>query len=923
MSYIWDNSVNATRVGGPASSVALLVAAAAMLADSAAATAAEAAAQAGEAAKGSQDGPVEEVVVTGRYYDAAARLVEQRKENSAVTNILGGDAISRVGDTNVATALRRISGLTLVNDQFVYVRGLGERYSSTTLNGAKVPSVDLSRNVIPLDLFPTFVVDSLEVQKSYTVDQPAAFGGGNVDIRTRSLPGRLVFGVEVGSSYNSETGGHVLSYSGGNDDIWGTDDGTRDLSSDLVAAINRYRGTIATQDILSAERAQVDPGTTLAEAQAINRDLALMLYRDVSVKQKDTTPDVDVKGYLGSIFPLGDDWELGFLLAGAYENRWRESTSLSRNIRFPEERTDRQQESTFNVDITGNANIGLRYTDDHEVNFSSLYLRNTDDKTAIRDFFNENRERSSGTGFQDIREKYEEREITVNQWRGTHRFGLATKDLVERLIPEKYVDWIPDDLEFDWFYSDSDAETHIPNELTVALAGPADPTRGVVTDLAVRTVSNAADFRFTKLHDRVDDEGWKVVLPLKIGDSSLSLSGGYRFTRQFRTYEQTQLTLGLFGVGDQALLGEPLSTVFSDEAITDPSNNFELQRSGANTESYLAATMTDAWFGSMDWLLWDTWRVAAGLRWEQYRQVALDWNPYGFDVTNPVVTTDPATLAFNSYLKDDLYPSVSLTWISGWLAETFQLRFGYSRTVTRPDLREITASSYVDPLTNDLVFGNPGVVPAELDNYDVRAEWFAQNGDNYTVSLFYKDISDPIEFFESPSSDTNIAREIINAESAEVYGVELETLKELGFLGQWAEPFYAQANLTFQHSELVAGPNASAPTHNKRDMTNAAPFVANIQLGYDAPSGKRAATLTYNVFGERLYVAGRLGAPDGFEQPFHSVDLTYSWYPMESVDVQAKVQNLLGESIEIKRGGVTTFERDAGRTFALKVRWDF
>ncbi len=767
------------------------------------------------------------------------------------------------------------------------------------------------------------MVDSLEVQKSYTADQPAAFGGGNVDIRTRGLPTGLVAGIEAGAGYNTETGGHVYSYSGGDDDVWGTDDGTRDLSPTLLQQARRFNGEVGIQNILADLRAQEDPGATLAEAQTINRNLARELYRDISVKRNKTTPDVELKGYVGNLFPIGQDLEFGLLVSGVYQNKWRESTNVNRNYRFPDERTDTEQESTNSVDITGNGNFGIRYTDDHEINFTTLYLRNTDDKTSLRDFFNENHERSSGRGFQDVHEKYEEREILVNQWRGTHRFGLATRDLADGFLPEKLVSLIPNDLEFDWFHSDSDAKTHIPNEVTVSREGLADPDTGVVTDPVVRTVAEAADFRFTKLHDRLEDYGWQLVMPLDLGDTRLSLSGGYRHTRQVRTYEQTEFTLGLFGTDDPSILAQPLGDVFSDAVITDPNNNFELQRSGANNESYIAATMTDAYFGSVDWLLWDTWRIAAGLRWEQYSQVALDWNPFGYEVTAPVVTTDPQTLLSNAFMKDDLYPSVSLTWISDWLADTFQLRLGYSRTVTRPDLREITASSYIDPLTNDLVFGNPGVEPAELDNYDIRAEWFQDSGDNYAVSVFYKDIANPIEFFESPTSDTNIAREIINADSAEIYGVELEVLKELAFLGPRFEPFYVQTNLTFQQSELVAGPRASAPTNQKRDLSNAAPFIANVQLGYDSMNGRHSATVVYNVFAKRLFVAGRLGAPDGFEQPFHSLDLTYSWYASQALTVQGKVQNLLGESVQIKRGGVTTFERDEGRTVAMKVSWTF
>lgn len=866
---------------------------------------------------------VEEMVVIGRYYDAAAQLVEERKEDSAVTNLLGEEAISRVGDSDVAAALRRVSGLTLVNDQFVYVRGLGERYSSTTLNGARVPSVDLTRNVIPLNLFPTYVVESLRVQKSYSADQAAAFGGGNIDIRTKGIPTGLVFGVEVGSGYNDETSGDVRTYPGGGDDEWGVDDGTRELSSELLAGVNRFRGEVGVQNILNTLRAQGDQDATFADAQAVNRDLALLLNRDISIEETDPDPDLDIKGYVGNSFMFGDDFEVGFLISGAYEDEWRERTALNRNFRFPDDRTDEEQESTYSVNITGNGNLGLRWTDEHEVVFSSLFLRNTDDETAVRNFFNENRERSSGLGFQDVRIRFEEREVLVNQWRGSHRLGEATKGLASRVLPEGLVEALPDDVELSWFYSDSDAETDIPNEVNVARQGRADPATGEILDPAVRTVSEAADYRFTNLDDEVQDYGWTAVLPVYMNDSFLEVSGGYRHTRQARTYEQTQFTLGLFGVEDQSILQGPLGEVFGDAVIDNPANNFELQRSGANNESYIAATMTDAWFGAVDWTWRETWRLAAGLRWEQYRQVGLDFNPFGFDVGTPVVTTDPDVLQASVFRDDDYYPAVSLTYMSDFLAETFQLRFGYSETVTRPDLREITGASYVDPLTNDLVFGNPGVVPSQLDNYDIRAEWFFANGDNLTLSLFYKDITDPIEFFESPASDTNIAREIVNAESAEIYGLEIEALKELGFIHPWFEAFYAQVNFTVQDSELIAGSAANAPTNNKREMTNAAPFIANVQLGYDSLNGRHSATMVYNVFDERLFVAGRIGAPDGFEQPFHSLDATYAWYPREGFKVRAKIQNLLGESVEIERQGVTTFEEEVGRTFALSVSWDY
>ncbi|MEN7343612.1 MAG: TonB-dependent receptor plug domain-containing protein, partial [Pseudomonadota bacterium] len=166
--------------------------------------------------------PIEEIVATGRLLDSTQGLVMERMDDAAVTDLLGSDAISRVGDSTVAVALKRVPGLSVVNDRFVYIRGLGERYSQTTLNGARIPSPDLTRNVIPLDIFPTSIVDSLRVQKAYTADMPANFAGGSVDIRTKDIPDDFVLMFEVGTGTNTAIDGNVFTYAGGSDDDFGT-----------------------------------------------------------------------------------------------------------------------------------------------------------------------------------------------------------------------------------------------------------------------------------------------------------------------------------------------------------------------------------------------------------------------------------------------------------------------------------------------------------------------------------------------------------------------------------------------------------------------------------------------------------------------------------------------------------------------------
>lgn len=864
-------------------------------------------------------GEIEEVVVLGRFRSASQQLLDERLNDDSVSDVLDADTISRLGDSTVASALRRVPGLSLVGGRFVYIRGLGERYSATSLNGARIPSPDLTRNVIPLDIFPTSTVQSLKVQKTWSPELPANFGGGSVDIRTKGVPDGFNASVEVGSGYNSNLGGDFLSYPGSSDDDFGSDDGSRALSADLMSQVHYYQGNVDVQGILSRLRAE-DPSAALADAQLINRQLGLQLNREIGIERRDSSPDIGLKGTIGNSFAAGDNFEFGVQASAAYDTQWRQSLEKARSFNFPEQRTNTEDESTRTVSLTGTLNLGMRFTEDHEIETTTLYLRNTDNETAVRDYFNENREVDDGIGWRNYRFQFEQRDMVVNQVKGTHRFGEATRQMLPDAFGSLF-NLVPEETSISWFHSDATAETSIPNQVEISSQTVTDPVTGAVQDELVTLDATAADYRFTELDDELQNYGWMATVPFYTSDSIIEASFGYQHDRKARTYRQLQFSLGALNVGDIGTLGGTLDSVFSDSSILNPDNNYVFDIRGTNNQSYIAATMTDAVFGKVDWTWKDKWRIAVGARWEDYRQVALDWNPFGYSETNPQISTDPEVLEQGTFASDDIFPSASVTYIGDLWAETFQLRFGWSETAIRPDLREITDASYVDPVTDDLVDGNPGVVPSAVNNFDVRAEWFFSSGDNVTMTLFHKQIDRPIEFFESAASDTTVAREIVNAESAEVTGIEIEALKELGFLGSAFDTMFVQGNLTVQDSELVAGPDADAPTNNVRELTGASRYVANFALGFDSPDARHSASLAYNVFGERLYVAGRNGAPDGYEQPFHSLDLTYSWYPSDTITIKAKAANLLGEQLEIERAGVVTFEEDPGSSYSLSFTW--
>ena len=904
-------------------------------------------------------GEMEEVVVTGRFISSSQQLVNERMNDAFATDLLGADTISRLGDSTVAGALRRVPGLTLVQDKFVYIRGLGERYSSTTLNGAYIPSVDLTRNVIPLNVFPTSVVESLRVQKSYSPELSANFGGGAVDIRTKGIPDGFVLSFEAGIGFNDENPSDVLTYKGGSDDSFGTDDGTRALSRTLIDGVTAFQGNPNVNSINSFLQRQ-DPNSTLFDAQTVNRELGAALNRDVAIQETSADPDYDFRLNVGNAHEFGTDWEFGWNAGGSYETDWRWRRTTTATFGEPEEENGVREETTRSVNIAGTLNLGLKFTEDHEIETTTLFLRNTDDETEVFDFFNENSRKSDGQGFRDYRLEFEERNMTTNQIAGTHYLGAATREMLGGM--SRLIDWLPEETSIEWFYSDSTAETDIPNRVLINSETVTDPVTGEVLSDRVTRQSSAAEYRFTALEDEVEHYGWKGTLPIDFENSYLEVSGGYEHAQKARTYEQSEFSLGFLSVSDQSVLEGPLDQVFSDENLferfpDDPLtqvdeslqyvNDVQFDRQGSNTNSYLAATITDSVWGKVDWTFKDTWRFAVGARWEDYRQVAIEWNPWGFSEENPQVTTDETVLEERTFTEDEIYPAASITYMTDWWAETFQLRLGYSETAVRPDLRELTGSSYIDPITGDLVRGNPGVVPSKVDNIDLRAEWFFGNGDNFTITLFQKDIEDPIEFFEIPASDTTIAREILNADSSEVRGIELEGLKELAFLGGIFDTMFVQGNLTFQDTELVPGnpndPDDTGTTQvscfetetqgqqvsvvkNNCELSGASEYVANFMIGFDSYDSKHTASLIYNVFGERVFAFGRFG-PDAIEQPFESLDLTYFWYPTDRFTVKAKAQNLLGDTIEITRSEpgrkITVFEEDPGTTFSLAFSWEF
>lgn len=873
-------------------------------------------------ADGEPPAGIEEIIAIGRARSTALDVVGARIENDAVSDFLSAEAISRVGDSTVSLALRRVPGLTLVNEQFVYVRGLGERYSSVLLNGAQVPSPDLQRNVIPLDIFPTAIIDALSVQKSYSPEVPAAFGGGTINVMTRSIPNRPIFNIEIGSGLNSEGSTDGYTYRGGRDDGLGRDDGTRAMPAALQEGLANYRGIITPQNIqtIGVNGNPVSP----QEAQVINRELATSLYRDVEIGKKNLGPDGGLELTLGNRWFLDEQdlWRFGALGLLSYDNTWRNRERVERNIADPLLLYENKLRTINQVSATAVLNLGLGYTDDHELSIDSFFLRNTEDESAISTRTNNNFQLADGRQLRDYDIRYEQRELRSDQLRGHHVIGLDTRQnfkLVDR-------DWL-EGLTFDWYVSESTAETDLPSEIKFSAEDTVDPLTGDVLWTAIRRSNSAADYRFTALSDEVRSNGWDLMKPYAFERVDVEISGGQDVHDKARSYTQTQFGLGTTLLAASSILTGTPGQVFTDANINNPLNEFQLSAGGIGTESYLAAQTTDAAYIKADALIDEKWRVAGGVRWEDFHQASLPINTLQYSVDRgqcTLVPCDAEALERILFVEDDIYPALSLTRImrNVW-AEDFQIRLALSETVARPDLREIASSTYIDPLTETRVRGNPNLTTSDISNFDLRAEWFFDSGDNFTVSLFYKDIERPIETVRAAGTDENIALTFINAQEAEVKGIEVEWLKSLSSLRwQVLEPFFVSGNLTLSDSELTVGDVGLDLTSEVRRMAQHSKYVANLQVGFDSDNGAHSFMVAYNTYGERLFFAGRDGTPDAYEQPFDSLDFIYSFFPTDRLSMKFRFQNLLDETIRIEQRGINVITQNVGTTAKFDVKWD-
>ncbi|WP_448569003.1 TonB-dependent receptor plug domain-containing protein [Thalassotalea ganghwensis] len=869
------------------------------------------------AALAEEEQVMEEVVAKAtRLQGSAAAVVAERKNQAFVADILGSEQMSRTGDSDAASALKRVTGLTLVDGKFIYVRGLGERYSSARLNGAQIPSPDLTRNVVPLDIFPSSIIESMAVQKAFSANMPAAFGGGAIDIRTKSVPSEFTSGIELGVAHDSSA-----------NDGFSYDRPSGDISPELKTAIVQYRGRFTIDNIIKRSGLEDTETQTVSEqAIAINNNLLKTLPRDLVISEQSIDPAYNIKAHIGNSFE--EDYfggTIGFLASVGYENKWDSakkstkvisqniesdcSTSLATAEDVANSCFNTVKDSTVTTEserLSGVFNLGYK-VGSHSVSINNLYLADNEDEVEVA-----NLQSPAGSTVYTI--TTDDRANRVHEFDYEERTLQVTQLLGQHTLTDYW------GLGFDWQYTRSKALTEIPFQAKYNFRD--NFNSGSYIGSNITGDDNRAVYSYTDMEDRVNSYGGNVTLPIYGEGYELEFKAGYDFSDRGRNY-----TTSSFAVHNKSGSGidindgsqSPLSNsgYLTDDFIDGQRILVDFNEPTApDADDYIAAQKIDAAYGAFD-LIYNKYRVSGGLRYEEFKQSSIGTSSLIFGAEELNIFWAPDKIEAGSISQDDVFPSLAFTYLG---SDQYQVRASYGETVVRPDLREVVPVAYYDPLTDIRTFGRIGLQSSPIQNYDLRYEYYADNGDNYSIAAFYKDIQSPIETILQVG-DEDYSATFVNGEKATVAGVEFEWMHDLVYL---AEGFFTSGNITYSDSEVEIDPGlAGNLTNPTKRMSGHSEYVFNLQLNYDSADGNHSGSLVYNVFGERIIASGVGGREDAMEQPFHSLDLVYTYYPDFNSQIKLKVKNLLDESTEVTQSGITVREKEIGTAISLSYNYDF
>ena len=804
---------------------------------------------------------LKEVTVTAverRNTDAA--MIQVAKNSPVIVSNVSAQEISRTQDTNAGEVIRRVPGVSLIDDKFVMVRGLSQRYNNVWVNGGAVPSSEADSRAFSFDIIPSSQIDNLTIVKSPSAEYPADYSGGFIIVNTKEIPAENSFNIAVGGNWNTSSAFQNFSYSkGSRTDFLGFDNGLRNLNGSIHATLNLQ---------LDANGKPVGDYATSLLGNGLNNDWL--------VKNRKPLGDLKLAASLNQRWMLGGR-TLGMLAALNYTNEYRTYENMENNLYgIYDAANDKPNYLRHSVDDQYNNNVRLGAM----LNFTFL-SKDGNHKYQLKNIFNQlatsrytwREGVSAQSNLERSAEYYYRSRTTYNgQLTGKHTF---TSDAL------------------DWSIGYAYANRHLP-----------DRRRYLIDDAlesGVYALSTGNDIsrEWTQLDEHILSLGINDKHHFKFGNFEPDLQVGAYGEYRSREY-QTRNFIYNWNVSANNMPSDfrhsDIPTLLSNEANMGYDKLYLLEEKqmrnnyrGHNTlgAGYLAMSLP---FGKLG--------IHAGVRFE-HNDMELISNSRDYEKSE----------SSRHYKTDDVFPSLNTTYK---ISDQHQVRLSYGRSINRPEFREVSSSVYYDFDLASNVQGNTELKNCYVDNLDLRYEWYPSRGELISLAVFYKHFDSPIEWTYTVAGGTSLIYSYKNAKSANNYGVELDIRKNLGFIG--LNDFSWSFNGALIKSKVQFEKGAK---EEDRPMQGQSPYLINTGIFYKNEPLKMDIALLYNRIGKRIIGVGRSEGstgddsnsrvPHSYEMPRNTIDFSLAKKFGDHLELKLNVRDLLAEKIYYKQFADVTY----------------
>ena len=786
-------------------------------------------------------------------------MLQVKQKSATVMEGITSQEITKRGDNDVASAAKRVTGVTIEGGKYVYIRGLSDRYSKTTLNGAEIPGLDPNKNAVELDLFPTNMVENMTVVKSFSPDLPGSFTGGLLNIETKDFPEKFTLQFSAGLGYNTQSSlnNNFLTHGGGSSEVIGKDDGTRDIPLEAMEGVpSLFQDNPRLEQITKSFSKEMNGQES---SSSINQRYSFSVGNQKTV----------FGNSLGFIIGASYSKEFNHIQEDAQSNRYSLTGKVNEvnTLVTQQELKDTKSQEEVLMGILGN--LSYKIGSNNKLGFT--FVRNqsgTSNTTFQEGIFPKE---DNGLFFQTRSLSYQERALTTYQLKGEHYFPSAKK------------------IKVDWLSSYSTSSQNTPDQRFFSNDYRINNDNDTIYGINASAYPVPARY-YRFLDQSTFDAKLNIEIPILEKDgktSKIKIGGAYLFQNrdyfEFRYNYRSQGASLFDGNVDGYLVdenmnlptaGNPVSQYLYIENASEARNNY-------TGEQTIFAT----------YLMGDIWatkklRLIGGARLETTHISTINEDP----------KQTPGDLN-----KTDVLPALNLAYT---LTPKSNLRGAYSKTIARPTFREISGFANFDFAANWIVIGNTSLDRTLIDNFDLRYELFPKVGELISFGVFYKNFTNPIEFvFNTQAQNDELTWR--NVDNGTLYGAEIEVKKLLPFISTDKHQFSVGGNFSIiksqvdiddQQLELIRAQDPTAG--GSREMFGQSPYIVNAFFGYNNDSLGLSINLNYNVAGEKITLVVIDATPNVKAQPVHALNANISKNLGKNFKARFSVNNILNPVIK-------------------------